>query len=853
MLAKAEGLPSPLLTPPPSTKGTDALTLTPSSAAASTAAALVNAGIGGGAKRSAETENQLHRHGNGYTIKADLGASSGVEDSDGIEGDDERDTSTRRRGRTNSPGAATDEGLSQSDSPAPESSWKDKDGMKGSTHARALTITPRVKRWLHKNQPWASQGDELAAALSASTLQVRESGTENQFNSALYGSNNSSAGGVDTSAAGGVGAVNGRESGENIFYQEVDASQENQGEEQGVSVGADIHIQKHTRTVKKKKKKGKGGAKPSGKRRRIRLGKHLDPTNDRNEFLLTMGMLLGLRVAVGRQPAPLEGKELAVEDFFQVDKYVFPPSGATGILVTPPHRLGNTFKFKDYAPKVFKRIREVFGVRSIKYLLSVAGNYRFLEFISNAKSKEFFFFSHDERFLIKTMKPAESKFLRRIIPHYYMHVRQNPDTFLVKFYGMYRVKMHHIHRKVHFIVMNSVFNPEKLPSITYDLKGSLHGRISKEDEKVKKDRNLIETGQKLHLGSQKEKFLKVITKDANFLASMSIMDYSLLLGIHDRSRPVEQDPEEDENDGSSRVLQTIVDTNKNARSNSLPRQQQQMHSRENSTGDPNINIQTHTNTRAGNHASGSSGEQSGEGNINNKRNKDVDINHMHGLMHDMGSSILASERTIGQDSDEEQSMEGDDIGIGMNLDSNNENGEDEDEDSFTEEDGSEFVLTDTELDQISNSSPQKGPIMQPIRHESEPRPMNADGHEGHENPITRCDTAPTSLAAMVAQGENYTPPVRVPQRRQQNRVAQLTGPSSHLRKRRDGGINSEVDNKRSNEVYFMGIIDILQQYNTRKQGETAYKSLTLKKAEISCVDPAFYAKRFVSFLDENID
>lgn len=30
----------------------------------------------------------------------------------------------------------------------------------------------------------------------------------------------------------------------------------------------------------------------------------------------------------------------------------------------------------------------------------------------------------------------------------------HPETFLVRFYGMYRVKMHHLNRKVHFIVMN---------------------------------------------------------------------------------------------------------------------------------------------------------------------------------------------------------------------------------------------------------------------------------------------------------------------------------------------------------------------------------------------------------------
>jgi 1-phosphatidylinositol-4-phosphate 5-kinase len=60
-----------------------------------------------------------------------------------------------------------------------------------------------------------------------------------------------------------------------------------------------------------------------------------------------------------------------------------------------------TVPAQDYAPKVFKRIREHFGVDRLQYMLSVAGNYNFLDFITNAKSGQFFFYSHDERFMIK--------------------------------------------------------------------------------------------------------------------------------------------------------------------------------------------------------------------------------------------------------------------------------------------------------------------------------------------------------------------------------------------------------------------------------------------------------------------
>ncbi|CAN0365387.1 unnamed protein product, partial [Scytosiphon promiscuus] len=135
----------------------------------------------------------------------------------------------------------------------------------------------------------------------------------------------------------------------------------------------------------------------------------------------------------------------------------------------------------------------------------------------------------------------ETKFLRRILPHYYEHVKVHPETFLVRFYGMYRVKMHHLNRKVHFIVMNSVLDTHREIHNTYDLKGSSLGRDAKPGEKVLKDNDLADRQGKLHLGSQRAAFLQVARADSEFLARMKIMDYSLLTGIHDRAKPAEEE------------------------------------------------------------------------------------------------------------------------------------------------------------------------------------------------------------------------------------------------------------------------------------------------------------------------
>lgn len=62
----------------------------------------------------------------------------------------------------------------------------------------------------------------------------------------------------------------------------------------------------------------------------------------------------------------------------------------------------------------------------------------------------------------------------------------------------------------------------------------------------------------------------------------------------------------------------------------------------------------------------------------------------------------------------------------------------------------------------------------------------------------------------------------------------------------------EENNQLFHEVYdvvlYLGIIDILQEYNMTKKIERAYKSLQFDSVSISAVDPEFYSRRFLSFI-----
>jgi len=201
------------------------------------------------------------------------------------------------------------------------------------------------------------------------------------------------------------------------------------------------------------------------------------------------------------------------------------------------------FKFKDYAPWVFRELREdIFHLDPADYLLSLTAKYILSELGSPGKSGSFFYFSRDYRFIIKTIHHSEHKYLLKILKRYHSHVSENPDTLVSRFYGLHRVKLPR-GRKIHFVIMNNLFPPHKDIHVTFDLKGSTVGREYPEEKAqrnpraVLKDINWINRGMILEVGPAKGAvFIEQLRRDAEFLKSVYVMDYSLLVGIHNMQR-----------------------------------------------------------------------------------------------------------------------------------------------------------------------------------------------------------------------------------------------------------------------------------------------------------------------------
>jgi 1-phosphatidylinositol-4-phosphate 5-kinase len=91
--------------------------------------------------------------------------------------------------------------------------------------------------------------------------------------------------------------------------------------------------------------------------------------------------------------------------------------------------------------------------------------------------------------------------------------------------------------------MNNLFPPHRDIHNTFDLKGSTTGRNFKEEELEKnpratlKDLNWLRRDMHLELGPiKKHMFIMQLEKDVELLRKLKIMDYSLLVGIHDLTR-----------------------------------------------------------------------------------------------------------------------------------------------------------------------------------------------------------------------------------------------------------------------------------------------------------------------------
>ena len=268
-----------------------------------------------------------------------------------------------------------------------------------------------------------------------------------------------------------------------------------------------------------------------------------------------INIMIGIKSAVSKIGAiPIKNLDLKISYLFPVDnlgvyeemnRFIYEQNNYDGIIKC---------RFYDYAPKIFYNLRTLYGITNDDYLKSlgpenflcnliITKNKSLKEICSSGKSGSFFYFSYDGKYLMKTIPENEFLKFKEMLQDYYTYMYENPKTLLQRFFGLYMCIFDDV--KMHFVVMNNVFNTPLKVHYKYDLKGSTYKRISRKCKEINysnydfdiamKDNDFTDRNEKLYLSSCIKRILfEEVKRDSKFLSDHNINDYSFLIGVNDQ-------------------------------------------------------------------------------------------------------------------------------------------------------------------------------------------------------------------------------------------------------------------------------------------------------------------------------
>ncbi|KAJ4913819.1 1-phosphatidylinositol-3-phosphate 5-kinase FAB1A [Raphanus sativus] len=160
------------------------------------------------------------------------------------------------------------------------------------------------------------------------------------------------------------------------------------------------------------------------------------------------------------------------------------------------------------------------------------------------KSNVFFAKTLDDRFIIKQVTKTELESFIKFAPAYFKYLTDSictkSPTSLAKILGIYQVSSKHFKGgkefKMDVLVMENLLFKRNFARL-YDLKGSTRARYNPDtsgSNTVLLDQNLVEAmpTSPIFVGSKAKRLLeRAVWNDTSFLASIHVMDYSLLVGV----------------------------------------------------------------------------------------------------------------------------------------------------------------------------------------------------------------------------------------------------------------------------------------------------------------------------------
>lgn len=201
----------------------------------------------------------------------------------------------------------------------------------------------------------------------------------------------------------------------------------------------------------------------------------------------------------------------------------------------------------EHAPKLFRLVRRgLISEEEIMNSLIPALNYEAIHNFETGqgKSPSFFFFSDDNKIMIKTLKESEFDILVNtdFLINYVMHLVRNPDSILSRYLGVYEVILTDQEPIFFFITENQIGCDLQNVKRCYDLKGSTFRRLVKLPEgmsenadtglMVLKDQNFLnrDEAERLKISPQiKQNLMETIKRDSDLMRRSGLIDYSIFL------------------------------------------------------------------------------------------------------------------------------------------------------------------------------------------------------------------------------------------------------------------------------------------------------------------------------------
>lgn len=190
------------------------------------------------------------------------------------------------------------------------------------------------------------------------------------------------------------------------------------------------------------------------------------------------------------------------------------------------------------APTMFYQLREDINISNAQFRHSFGENY-LKDFTNPGKSGSLMYKTHDELFLLKTLREYEARLLIQVLHGYCLQFRQRPTMFN-RYIGLYSMRFEGSLSDftIYVVIMVNAFTPSLKINEIYDLKGStikrrVTGYLSAEKFYKLKDMNfkdLYPEGIRIPTHIY-HKLKRTLANDSKTLKKLNITDFSLVVGI----------------------------------------------------------------------------------------------------------------------------------------------------------------------------------------------------------------------------------------------------------------------------------------------------------------------------------